>query len=206
MYARVDARDLEPDALAVGEIEKLGAATLTKIRDWVGHHQVVIQPVLNMARRDAVDSHDPPRGCATSSYLRDGHCIFPRCQVDARSCDLDHTIPYDENGPPGQTRAANLACLCRRHHRAKTTGRWRYLRTPDGDYQWHGPYGTTLPRHAPGHIAAPTSARCGMSVRADTASRRSDSPAWCGRREIALRKATSRRRQPSRSRSGRDSR
>ena len=27
---------------------------------WVGHHQVVIQPVLNMARRDAVDSHDPP--------------------------------------------------------------------------------------------------------------------------------------------------
>ena len=32
MYARVDARDLEPDALAVGEIEKLGAATLTKIR------------------------------------------------------------------------------------------------------------------------------------------------------------------------------
>ena len=75
--------------------------------------------------------------------LRDGHCIFPRCQVDARSCDLDHTIPYDENGPPGQTRPENLAALCRRHHRAKTTGRWRYLRTPDGDYTWHGPYGTT---------------------------------------------------------------
>ena len=33
VYARVEARDLEPDALAVGEIEKLGAATLTKIRD-----------------------------------------------------------------------------------------------------------------------------------------------------------------------------
>ena len=125
------------------EIEKLGAATLTKIRDWVGHHQVVIQPVLNMARRDAVDSHDPPGWMRDLVHLRDGHCIFPRCQVDARSCDLDHTIPYDENGPPGQTRPDNLACLCRRHHRAKTTGRWRYLRTPDGDYLWHGPYGTT---------------------------------------------------------------
>ena len=68
---------------------------------------------------------------------------LPQMPVDARSCDLDHTIPYDENGPPGQTRADNLACLCRRHHRAKTTGRWRYLRTPDGDYLWHGPYGTT---------------------------------------------------------------
>ncbi len=49
VYARVEAHDLEPGALAVGQVEKLGTATLTKIRDWVGHHQVVIQPVLNMA-------------------------------------------------------------------------------------------------------------------------------------------------------------
>ena len=102
MYARVDARDLEPDALAVGEIEKLGAATLTKIRTWVGHHQVVIQPVLNMARRDAVDSHDPPGWMRDLVHLRDGHCIFPRCHVDARSCDLDHTIPYDETDHPAK--------------------------------------------------------------------------------------------------------
>ncbi len=142
-YVRVEARDLEPDALAVGEIEKLGAATLTKIRTWVGHHQVVIQPVLNMARRDAVDSHDPPPWMRDLVVLRDSHCIFPRCQVDARSCDLDHTIPYDDNGPPAQTRPDNLAALCRRHHRAKTSGRWQYRRTPDGDYHWHGPYGTT---------------------------------------------------------------
>ena len=33
--------------------------------------------------------------------------------------------------------------LCRRHHRVKTTGRWRYLRTPEGDYDWHGPHDTT---------------------------------------------------------------
>jgi hypothetical protein len=153
VYARVEARDLEPDALAVGEIEKLGAATLTKIRTWVGHHRVVIQPVLNLARRDAVDSHDPPPWMRDLVILRDGHCIFPRCQVNARSCDLDHTIPYDETGPPGQTRADNLACLCRRHHRAKTSGRWRYLRTPDNDYQWHGPYGTTYLVSARGTVA-----------------------------------------------------
>ncbi|HET9995928.1 MAG TPA: HNH endonuclease signature motif containing protein [Nocardioides sp.] len=143
VYARVDAHDLEPDALAAGQLEKLGAATLTRIREWVGHHQVVIQPVLNLARRDAVDSHDPPGWMRELVQLRDGHCIFPRCQTDARSCDLDHSIPYDPNGPPGQTRPANLACLCRRHHRAKTTGHWRYLRTPDGGYQWHGPHSST---------------------------------------------------------------
>ena len=66
-------RDLEPDALAVGEIEKLGAATLTKIRTWVGHHQVVIQPVLNMARRDAVDSHDPAGTCDPCPVGQRGH-------------------------------------------------------------------------------------------------------------------------------------
>jgi len=143
IYARVEAHDLEPDTLAVGEVEKLGTATLTKIRDWVGHHQVVVQPVLNMARRDAIDSHDPPTWMRDLVHLRDDHCIFPRCHIDARSCDLDHTTPYDQHGPPGQTRPDNLAALCRRHHRAKTTGRWQYWRTPDGDYQWHGPYGTT---------------------------------------------------------------
>jgi hypothetical protein len=147
-YVRVDATDLQIDGdgdsvFAVGQVEKLGAATLAKIRTWVAHHHVVFQPVLNMARRDAIDSHDPPGWMRDLVHLRDNHCIFPRCQVDARSCDLDHTSPYDQNGPPGQTRPDNLAALCRRHHRAKTTGRWRYWRTPEGDYTWHGPYGTT---------------------------------------------------------------
>ena len=148
VYVRVDADDLDVDttggsAFATGEIEKLGAATLTKIRDWVGHHQVVIQPVLNMQRGDAVDVHDPPPWMRELVMLRDGHCIFPRCTTDARSCDLDHTIPYDPDGPPGQTHAGNLACLCRRHHRAKTSGLWRYTRTPEGHYLWHGPYGAS---------------------------------------------------------------
>ena len=67
LYVLVDAHDLDLDAdggaaFAVGTVERLGAATMAKLREWVGHHQVVIQPVLNMDRRDAVDSHDPPRG------------------------------------------------------------------------------------------------------------------------------------------------
>jgi hypothetical protein len=67
------------------------------------------------------------------------------CQVLADDCDLDHEIPYlpvADGGSPGQTHPDNLACLCRRHHRAKTARRWRYERTPDGDYLWHGPHGS----------------------------------------------------------------
>ena len=106
MYARVDAPDLETDGeggstLAVGEIEKLGAATLTKIRTWVGHHQVVIQPVLNMARRDAVDSHDPPGWMRDLVLLRDGHCIFPQMH---RRRPLLRPRPHDPLRPRRTTR------------------------------------------------------------------------------------------------------
>jgi hypothetical protein len=55
--------------------------------------------------------------------------------------DLDHIQPYDPDGPPGRTHPCNLACLCRRHHRAKTLGHWRYTRTPAGHYLWTGPDG-----------------------------------------------------------------
>jgi hypothetical protein len=151
VYVRVEADDLDVDAqggsaFATGQVEKLGAATMAKLRSWVGHHQVVFLPVLNMQRRDAVDQHDPPPWMRELVILRDGHCIFPRCTVDARSCDLDHQIPYiplEEGGPPGQTHPDALACLCRRHHRAKTAGLWRYTRTPQGHYLWHGPHGAT---------------------------------------------------------------
>jgi hypothetical protein len=144
VYIRVNATDLDGDA--VGQVEKLGPATMAKIKDWVGHHRVTIQPVLDPRRDDGVDTHDPPPRMRELVILRDGHCVFPGCQVDARSCDLDHIQPYvdpGEGGPPGQTRPDNLACLCRRHHRAKTLRLWRYTRTPDGHYLWHGPHGIT---------------------------------------------------------------
>ena len=82
LYVLVDAHDLDVDAdggaaFATGTVEKLGAATMAKLRQWVGHSQVDIQPVLNMQRRDAVDQHDPPPWMEELVELRDGHCVFP---------------------------------------------------------------------------------------------------------------------------------
>ncbi len=124
-------------------MERFGPATIARIKDWAGRSRVTIQPVLDMARTDAVDAHDPPAWMRELVILRDRHCVFPWCTRDARACDLDHITPYEENGPPGQTRPDALAALCRRHHRAKTFRRWRYHRTPAGDYQWTGPQGQT---------------------------------------------------------------
>lgn len=103
-----------------------------------GHTAVTVVPVIRMDRTDAVEQHDPPLWMRELVVLRDRRCVFPWCDTDARACDLDHVVPYDEGGP---TDPANLAALCRRHHRAKTRRRWRYRRRPDGAYLWTGPQG-----------------------------------------------------------------
>ena len=130
-----------PDGL--GTAEGLGPATLATILAWLAGTHVKIQPVLDLARTDGVDAHDPPAWLADLVRLRDRHCVFPHCHRDSRRCDLDHIVAYHDTGPPGQTVPENLAPLCRRHHRAKTHGRWRYQRLTDGSYHWRSPHGHT---------------------------------------------------------------
>jgi hypothetical protein len=133
---------------ATGSVEALGPATLDLIREWVGRSRVTIQPVLHVAADDrwSVDQHDPPPRMAEEVRLRDEACAFPWCGRAARQCDLDHRDPFvdpGDGGPPGQTSSESLAPLCRRHHRAKTAGRWSYERTGPGSYLWTGPAGLT---------------------------------------------------------------
>ena len=139
-------------------MERLGAATLELLADWLRRtDRLTVRPVLDPSRISPVDRHDPPEPMREAVILRDGHCVFPGCSVDARSCDLDHIDPYvppDDGGPPGQTHLANLACLCRRHHRLKTFTAWHYERVehsvedpvdrPCADYVWTSPHGATF--------------------------------------------------------------
>ena len=157
LYLHVTLADLATGS-AGGRVERLGTASLVLLRDWLQRLSgVSIRPVLDPTRTDpvdAVDAHDPPAWMRELVILRDRHCVFPGCTLDARSCDLDHLKPYvppDAGGPPGQTTPANLACLCRRHHRAKTFAGWRYRRLPDSDpgdqpsptYEWTSPHHRT---------------------------------------------------------------
>jgi hypothetical protein len=147
LYVHLDLHELD-DLTAVGAVERLGPATIGRIREWVGHSQVTIVPVVDRGRSEGVDPHEPPAWMRELVILRDPHCVFPGCERDSRACDLDHIIPYDPGdetapGPPGQTSPDGLAPLCRRHHRLKTHGRWRYSRAPNGGYTWTDPYGHT---------------------------------------------------------------
>ncbi|MGH3412307.1 MAG: hypothetical protein ACRDPH_04410 [Marmoricola sp.] len=147
LFVHVRIEDLAPHptgATRLGTVERLGPATVELLADWLGRVDLRIRPVLDLARTDEVDQHDPPEWMRELVMLRDGHCVFPWCGRHARSCDLDHIDPYvptDRGGPPGQTRPNNLAPLCRRHHRCKTFTRWRYRRGRDGTYEWTGPGG-----------------------------------------------------------------
>ena len=150
------------DTRATGSAEALGPVSLDLVRDWAGRARVTVQPVLHVAADDrwSVDRHDPPPRMADEVRLRDESCVFPWCGRPARQCDLDHREPFEDpgdGGPPGQTSPQSLAPLCRRHHRAKTSGSWSYERVDPGTYLWSGPAGLSVLVTPRGTVSVPRS-------------------------------------------------
>ncbi len=129
-------RPSEPMLVPRGWLDRLAAADTT---------DVVTQPCHpdTGARVDtddvlARDGYRPGSGLSALVRARDGRCRFPGCSVAARFCDLDHVRPW----PAGPTAAANLICLCRRHHRVKQAPGWRLRLRSDGVAEWTDPTGT----------------------------------------------------------------
>ena len=91
------------------------------------------------------DSYRPTTLVERTVKTRDGHCRFPYCTRPADVTDVDHVIPFAEGGA---TSPANLQCLCRHHHRAKTFGGFAVVMQADGECLWESPTGhrwLTLP-------------------------------------------------------------
>ena len=65
----------------------------------------------------------------TALAVRDGGCVFPHCTRPLTWCDAHHLRHWLHGGP---TDLANLALLCRAHHRAVHEGGWQLTRQPDG--------------------------------------------------------------------------
>ena len=72
--------------------------------------------------------------------VRDGGCVFPGCDRPLAWCDAHHLWHWVDGGP---TDLANLALLCRAHHRAVHEGGWQLTRGPDGRFSATPPH----PRH-----------------------------------------------------------
>ncbi|SHN28653.1 HNH endonuclease signature motif containing protein [Cryptosporangium aurantiacum] len=68
-------------------------------------------------------------------------CVFPGCSQPSYRCDLDHNVRRVDGG---ETSAANLVALCRRHHRAKDEAGWELVHHPaTGACTWTSPAGHT---------------------------------------------------------------
>ncbi len=134
IYAHLDGTDIATIDNTVAP------ALVAQVEQWcrnAGTH-ITIKPVIDLNTDLATDSYEPTGRLREQVLLRDRHCVFPRCT--RRRVDLDHIVPFDAGGP---TATSNLAALCRRHHRAKTFGGWRYTATRPGAYAWTSPAGLT---------------------------------------------------------------
>ncbi len=97
----------------------------------------------------------PSAQLARRIRLRDGTCRHPGCAIPAEACDLDHVVPFDHADPQrgGHTIEANLAAMCRRHHRFKTFSDWIYDLQPDGTLLVRTPEGSTMLTRPSGPLA-----------------------------------------------------
>ncbi len=130
----------------VARVEDLGPILVDQVKDWLGHRNVVLKPVIDVNRPiRAADAYEVPADIADAVYLRSPADCFPHAtSTSRRRGDLDHTTPYvspDDGGPPGQTRLDNLGRLSRLQHRIKTHGQWKVKQLRSGVWLWTSPHG-----------------------------------------------------------------
>jgi hypothetical protein len=118
-------------------------------------HTATIRPVIHPGDRAPEPRYAPSAGLARFVRCRDLTCRFPGCDAPADHCDIDHTIAY----PVGPTQAANLKCLCRKHHLLKTFWGWLDRQRPDGTVIWTSPGGQTYTTHPGSRLLFPTLCR-----------------------------------------------
>jgi hypothetical protein len=138
------------------------ATVLDQLTDTTSGQRGIRAAVLRAARRaytraqhQTADDADAPGGCAhalsTPGYrptsklrdyinARDQTCRHPRCRQPARHTDLDHTTPWDQDGP---TCTCNIGPHCRTHHQIKQLPGWTLIQTRPGYFQLTTPAGRT---------------------------------------------------------------
>ncbi len=143
----------DPVLVERGWLARAVATTRVARREPTGRVRLVPCDVVTGAPVDAAgvltsDAYRPGRRLAALVRARDRRCRFPGCAVAARFCDLDHVRPW----PVGATAAANLLCLCRRHHRVKQRPGWSVVLAPDATADWTDPTGRTRTTRPVDHL------------------------------------------------------
>jgi hypothetical protein len=128
----------------VARVEDLGPVLLDQVRDWLGHRNVVVKPVINIPEIRPVDCYEVPARMSEAIRLRNPASPFPFSPNTGRTGDDDHTRAYrpmDDGGPPGQTTVPNLGRMPRFEHRVKTFAGWKVTQPRSGIWIWRTPHG-----------------------------------------------------------------
>ncbi|MFL6129629.1 MAG: DUF222 domain-containing protein [Mycobacteriales bacterium] len=99
--------------------------------------KVTIDPATGAATDVGRTRYTPSAALADLIRTRDITCRFPGCRQPAHCCDIDHVTPW----PTGPTTAANLATLCRHHHRLKHRTNWQVEADDPATLTWTSPTG-----------------------------------------------------------------
>ncbi|GHH73141.1 HNH endonuclease signature motif containing protein [Promicromonospora soli] len=139
--------DAPGDLAGFGPIPAETARMIAQDATW---QRLVTDPVTGVLTDYSTTTYKPGKVLRAAVEARDDTCTFLTCDTPATHCDLDHIVSFDHDlnpatvlpGTPGQTRAANLQPLCRRHHLLKTHGGWGVVRDPyTGITTWTTPTG-----------------------------------------------------------------
>ena len=130
-----------PVASGAAVVERWGALLTARIPEFLAGSRVTVRPVMDPWAISPETPHRPSVSLRTAVETLMPHDVFPYGATPSRSCDLDHTIPYADDGGPGQTRWGNLGPLSRFTHRVKTHGGWHLTQPEPGIFHWSSPAG-----------------------------------------------------------------
>ncbi|HEX6151568.1 DUF222 domain-containing protein [Nocardioides sp.] len=125
---------------AVARVEDIGPLLASEVPEWLGHTNVTVKPVIDLADQHAVDAYEHPDSVAERIHLRCPADCFPYGNQVTRDLDLDHVEPFVP-GTPGQTGDHNSQPLSRTAHRAKTFAGYTVRQLRPGEYVWRTPNG-----------------------------------------------------------------
>jgi hypothetical protein len=128
----------------VARVEGYGPVTET----WIRRHlhpdtRVKVTPVVDLEGQAPVDAYEIPDRHRQAVHLMTPADTFPFAPNTRRGKQIDHTVPYNPQAPPGagQSRIGNYGPMTTFHHRVKTHGRWHVEQPFPGIYLWRDPHG-----------------------------------------------------------------
>ena len=136
----------------IARVEGYGPVYTDQLAELLGHHRIVLRPVIDLNTALSVHSYEIPGRICDHVNLRYPVEQFPYGTAETRTTtngnsgarattDLDHIEAYRQDGTPDQTTTDNLVPQHRFSHRIKTHGDWTVRRIDNHTLEWTTKHG-----------------------------------------------------------------